>query len=349
MTGSLVVGLDVGGTKAAALVVDEAGVSRGRAVQAMAGRSPTGIEPIVAAIRGALAAAGASESDLGAIGVGVPGRIDSAAGIVILATNLGWQDLPLARLIQAEFGLPCGVANDVGLAASGLIGHEIARGARSLAYVAVGTGIGAGLVLNGRLHQGDRGMAGEIGHAIAEPDGAVCRCGQRGCVETVAAGPFIARRAAAALAAALATGTAAEDHPLLTSSPTITAKTVYDAAAAGDTIALAIAHEAGRTLAHAIEALMLTCDLELVLLGGGVAAAGSPFIDPIAAELDRARSASALVALMIPPDSVRVLPAQFDAVARGGVALARSLIRTELPNPLHGDIEEEVVARASLA
>ena len=349
MNGSLVVGVDVGGTKAAALVVDQAGETRGRAVQPMAGRSATGIEPIVAAIRAALEAAGAGDGDLGAIGVGVPGRIDSTAGVVSLATNLGWHDLPLARLIRDEFGVACGVANDVGLAASGLIGHKIANGARSLAYVAVGTGIGAGLVLDGRLHQGDRGLAGEIGHAIAEPDGALCRCGQRGCVETVASGPFIARRAAAALAAALAAGTPASDHPLLTSSGTITAKIVYEAVAGGDSIALTVAQEAGRTLAHAIEALMLTCDLELVLLGGGVAAAGAPFFEPIAAELDRARSASTLVALMIPPDSVRVLPAQFDAVARGGIALARSLIRTEPPNPQHRDTKEEVVARASLA
>lgn len=349
MTGSLVAGVDIGGTKVAALVVDEAGETRGRAVQPMAGRSATGIEPIVAAVRAALAQAGASDSDLGAIGVGVPGRIDSAAGVVVLATNLGWHDLPLARLIRDEFGVPCGIANDVGLAAAGLIGHEIARGARSLAYVAVGTGIGAGLVLNGRLHQGDRGMAGEIGHAIAEPDGAVCRCGQRGCIETVASGPFIARRAAAALAAALAAGATVEAHPILTSDPTITTKMVYEAAAAGDTIGLAIAHEAGRTLAHAIEALMLTCDLELVLLGGGVAAAGPPFLDSIAAELDRQRAASTLVELMIPPGSVRVLPAQFEPVARGGIGLARSLVGTNMPNPLHGDTEEEVVARASLA
>ena len=349
MNGSLVVGVDVGGTKAAALVVDEAGATRGRAVQPMAGRSATGIEPIVAAIRAALEATDAADGDLGAIGVGVPGRIDSAAGIVSLATNLGWHDLPLADLIRDEFGVPCGVANDVGLAASGLIGHEIARGARSLAYVAVGTGIGAGLVLDGRLHQGDRGLAGEIGHAIAEPDGLVCRCGQRGCVETVASGPFIARRAAAALALALAAGTPVSDHPLLSAEATITARTVYEAAAAGDSIALAVADEAGRTLAHAIEALMLTCDLELVLLGGGVAAAGPTFFEPVAAELDRARSASALVALMIPPGSVRVLPAQFDAVAWGGVALARSLIRSEPHNPQNRDTKEEVVARASLA
>jgi glucokinase len=349
MIGSLVAGVDIGGTKAAALVVDEAGETRGRAVQPMAGRSETGIEPIVAAVRAALEAAGASAPDLAAIGVGVPGRIDSAAGIVVLATNLGWHDLPLAGLIQDEFGVPCGVANDVGLAASGLIGHEIARGARSLAYVAVGTGIGAGLVLNGRLHQGDRGMAGEIGHAVVEPDGAVCRCGQRGCIETVASGPFIARRATAALATALATGTSAAAHPMLTSVPTITAKTVYEAAAAGDTIALAIADEAGRTLAHAIAALMLTCDLELVLLGGGVTAAGSTFLEPLAAELDRLRAASTLIELMIPPGAVRVLPAQFEPVARGGIGLAQSLIRIETPNPLHQDTDEEVVARASLA
>ncbi|MGH2465484.1 MAG: ROK family protein, partial [Candidatus Limnocylindrales bacterium] len=201
------------------------------------------------------------------------------------------------------------------------------------------------------LHLGDRGMAGEIGHVIVEPDGAPCRCGQRGCLETVASGPFIARRAAAALATSLAGGSSADAHPLLAAVPTMTAETVYEAAAAGDTIALAVVDGAGRTLARAIAALMLTCDLELVLLGGGVAAAGATFLEPIDAELDRLRAASALVAEMIPPGSVRALPAQFDPVARGGVALARSLIWTDTPGSLHGRItkEEEVVARASLA
>ncbi len=348
MTGSLVAGIDVGGTKVAALVVDEAGQIRGRAVRSMAGRSENGIEPVVRAVRAALDAADASLPDLGAIGVGVPGKIDSAAGMVGLATNLGWQDLPLARLIQDEFGLPCGIANDVGLAASGLAGHEIARGARSLAYVAVGTGIGAGLVLAGRLHQGDRGMAGEIGHVIVEPDGMVCRCGQRGCVETVAAGPFIARRAESALARAVEAGSPADTH-LMLAAPAITSETVYEAAAGGDAIALAVTVAAGRTLARAIAALILTCDLELVLLGGGVAAAGATFLEPITAELDRLRAASPLVATMIPPGSVRALPANFDPVAWGGVALARSLVRNGTPDPLHGGTEEkEVVARASL-
>jgi glucokinase len=346
MSGELVVGVDVGGTKVAALVVDAAGVTRGRAVRPMAGRSDDGIEPIIGAIRAAVEAAGATAADLGAIGVGVPGRVDTVAGIVALATNLGWRDLPLAQLIQDELGVQCGVENDVGLAAAGLAGHAVASGARSLAYVAVGTGIGAGLVLNGRLHQGDRGMAGEIGHVIVEPDGAPCRCGQRGCLETVASGPHIARRAVAALATAAGTE---GRHPILEGAATITARTVYEAAAAGDSIALAVADAVGRALARAVEALMLTCDLDLVLLGGGVAAAGAPFLDPILDELERMRATSSLVAAMIPPGSVRALPPQFDPVAWGGVALARSLVRAGNPDPLHGGTEEEVVARTSLA
>jgi glucokinase len=350
MSGPLVVGVDVGGTKVAAIVTDEAGVTRGRAVRPMAGRTDDGIEPIIGAIRAAVEAAGATGADLGAIGVGVPGRVDTVAGVVGLATNLGWRDLPLAHLIEEAFGVRCAVENDVGLAAAGLASHEVARGARSLAYVAVGTGIGAGLVLNGRLHQGDRGMAGEIGHVIVEPDGAPCRCGQRGCLETVASGPFIARRAAAALAAAKAGGAAAAgSHPILEAAQPITARTVYEAAAAGDAIALAVADDVGRCLARAVEALMLTCDLDLVLLGGGVSAAGAPFLDPILTELERMRAASPLVAAMIPPGSVRALPAHFDPVAWGGVALARRLVQAGNPAPLHGGIEEEVVARESLA
>jgi len=345
MKGPLVVGVDVGGTKVAALVVDGDGVTRGRAVRPMAGRSDDGIEPIIGAIRAALEAAEVTAAQIGAIGVGVPGRVDTAAGVVGLATNLGWRDLPLAQLIQDELGVQCGVENDVGLAAAGLAGHEVAKGARSLAYVAVGTGIGAGLVLNGRLHKGDRGMAGEIGHVIVDPGGALCRCGQQGCLETVASGPFIARRAAALLAAA---GSADGDHPILRGAQPITARTVYEAAAAGDPIALAVADEVGRTLARAVEALMLTGDLDLVLLGGGVAAAGVTFLDPILDELERMRTASPLVAAMIPPGSVRALPAHFDPVAWGGVALARSLVRAGDPD-LHGGTEEEVVARTSLA
>jgi glucokinase len=324
---TLVAGVDVGGTKVAALVVDESGLVRGHAVRQMAGRSDGGVEPIVAAVDAALEAAGASRDQLAAIGVGVPGRIDADAGIVGLATNLGWQDLPLARLIEDQLGVPCRVENDVILAASGLAGHEVAAGARSLAYVAIGTGIGAGLVLDGRLHRGSHGMAGEIGHVIVDPAGAECRCGQRGCLETVASGPHIARRAVAALEAAAPSGP--DQDRLLRGADPVTAKSVYEAAAAGEPIGSAIADETGRYLARAVAGLILTCDLDLVLLGGGVTGAGDAFLDPVLAELERLRGASPLVAALIPQGAVRALPIDFEPVAWGGVALARTDAREE--------------------
>jgi glucokinase len=329
----LVAGVDVGGTKVSALVVDGSNTVRGRAVRPMAGRSDSGVEPVVGAVRAALEAAGAAPASLAAIGIGVPGRIDAAAGVVGLATNLGWQDLPLAALIEDQLGVPTSVENDVGLAAAGLVDQPVAGGARSLAYVAIGTGIGAGLVLHGRLHRGDRGMAGEIGHVIVEPDGAECRCGQRGCLETVVSGPHIARRAVAAG---------------FTSSEPVTSKTVYEAAAGGNPIARTVADETGRALARAVAGLILTCDLDLVLLGGGVTSAGAPFLDPVLAELDRLRSASTLVAALIPAGAVRALPPDFEPVAWGGVALARRHARAGSQGPTAGSAAEEVVARTPM-
>jgi glucokinase len=345
MNPSLVAGVDVGGTKVAALVVDRDGATLGRSVQPMTAPSgATGIEPIFDAVRAALDAAGASVRDLGAIGVGVPGRVDPDAGMVGLATNLGWRDVPLAGLVEDEFEVPCAVENDVHLAASGLVGNPAAGGSRSLAYVAVGTGIGAGLVLNGQLHRGGRGMAGEIGHVIVDPSGVACRCGQRGCLETVASGPAVARQAAEAIAAGAATTLAGADP--------LDAKAVYDAARAGDLVARALVEAAGGALARAIAALVLTCDVERVLLGGGVAAAGDAFLDPIVAELDRLRSASALIGELVPTGTVRLLPAEFDAVAWGGVALARrtTVIAVTSPHgwrvgPRSSAAAEEVVAR----
>lgn len=314
-----VAGVDVGGTKAAVILVAADGTTLARAVRPMATRSmPDGIEPIVAAIRAALEAAGPT-GELAAIGVGVPGRVEPD-GVVRHATNLGWNDLPLAARLSAEFGVPCAVGNDVRSAAAGLLGHEVAGGIRNLAYVAVGTGIGAGLVLDGRLHLGTRGMAGEIGHIVVEPDGATCSCGQQGCLETVASGPAVARHAAEAIAAGA--------RSALQGTEPLTAKAVYEAAGQGDELACTIVTAAGRALARAIAGLVLTCDLELVLLGGGVAGAGSVFLDPILAHIAELRAGSPVVSEMIPAGTVRALPAIFDAVAWGGVALARTVAGT---------------------
>lgn len=321
----LVAGVDIGGTKVAALVVDAEGAVLGRASGSMTRPSgPAGLEPVVAAIRAALAEAGAPPSDLAAIGIGVPGRVDPASGSVELAVNLGWRDVPLARLVEAELGAPCVVENDVRIAAAGLVGGAAggasgeagAEGPRSLAYLAIGTGIGAGLVLDGRLYRGTRGMAGEVGHVVVEPDGHPCACGQLGCLETVASGPAIARLAREALAAGHGSSLEAVEP--------LTARAVYDAARDGDRLALELADRVGRALGRAIVALVMTCDVERILMGGGVAAAGRVFLDPILAEIRRSRARSPLVAELISEDAVRLLPPGHDAVAWGGVALARS-------------------------
>jgi predicted NBD/HSP70 family sugar kinase len=335
--GRLVAGVDVGGTKVAALVVDDHGVVAGRAVRPMdGGHGPASVAPVVGAVHAALRAASASPASLSAVGVGVPGQVDPAEGIVRVATNLGWTDIRLGELIADAFGAPSAIENDARVAAAGLVDHEVAGGARSLAYVAIGTGIGAGIVLNGRLHRGDRGMAGEIGHVIADPAGVVCRCGQRGCLETIASGPFVARAAAEAIAEG-ATSTLAGINP-------VTAEAVYDAARDGDELALRLTETAGRALARAIAGLVLTCDLERVLLGGGVSAAGEIFFAPIQAELAELRRQSSLVAELLPVGSVRLLPPHFDAVAWGGVALARALVKDSTPTTT---AEEEVIERES--
>lgn len=335
--GRLVAGVDVGGTKVAALVVDNHGVVAGRAVRPMdGGRGPASVAPVMGAVHAALRAASAGTTALAAVGVGVPGQVDPAEGVVRVATNLGWTDIRLGELITDAFGVPSAVENDARVAAAGLVDHEVADGARSLAYVAIGTGIGAGIVLNGRLHRGDRGMAGEIGHVIADPAGVLCRCGQRGCLETIASGPYIARAASDAIAAGAKTRLASVDP--------LTAEAVYDAARDGDELALQLTQTAGRALARAIAGLVLTCDLERVLLGGGVSAAGEVFFAPIQAELAELRGQSSLVAELLPIGSVRLLPPHFDAVAWGGVALARGLVNAPTPTT---PAEEEVIERES--
>ncbi len=229
----IVAGIDIGGTKIAVLIVDAAGAVLGRATHAASvGDQHGAAAAIAAALEEALAAAILRRDDLDAIGVGVPGRVDPVAGHVTLAVNLGWTDFDLRGALEIELGLPVVIENDARAAALGLHRRRAAsatgpapgsatglNGGGDLAYLAVGTGIAAGVVLDGRLHRGTRGLAGEIGHAIVDPVGPTCACGQVGCLEAFASGPSIARRAAAA---GLEAGTA---------------KDVYAAAVGGDTTA----------------------------------------------------------------------------------------------------------------
>jgi glucokinase len=310
-----VAGIDIGGTKIATLIVDADGAVLGRATHASSVGDQGGAVPAIAAcLDEALAVASLQRSDLVAVGVGVPGRVDPDKGLVTLAVNLGWTGFALRDGLELELGLPVVIENDVRAAAIGLHERGVVGATSDLAYLAVGTGIAAGVILDGRLHRGARGLAGEIGHAIVELDGPRCVCGQCGCLEAFASGPSIARRAGAP-----------------------SAKEVYESAAAGEPGATDLVDDVARRLAWAIHTLVMAYDVQRVVVGGGVSHAGKPFEQRLRRELERLRAASDFAAELLPADVVDVLPPEAEPGAWGAVAVART----------HGAIEgSEVVSHA---
>ena len=317
--GRLLAGVDVGGSKVAVLIADEDLQVLGRHTEPtnVAGDEPA-VDLIERAVRAGLHQAGADGGRLAALGVGVPGRVDRDTGVVTLAVNLGWHELPLGRLLSERFGVPVAIENDVRAAAAGLHARRVLGDDEDLAYLSVGTGISAGAVLGGRLHRGTRGLAGEIGHVVLDAEGPICACGLRGCFEALASGPNVARQAEEALAAGRPSA--------LTPHRPVTAVDVYRESAAGDPLALEITESVGRHVAHAVHELVMTYDVRRVVLGGGVSSAGEAFLTPILRGLDRLRAASELAREVLPDDVVQLLPDGAAAGAWGAVVLARSAL-----------------------
>lgn len=313
----LLVGVDIGGSKIAVLLVDrDERVLAREVAHTAAGPQAGATDHIATVIERTLRSAGVRIDDVSAIGVGVPGRVDPLSGAVTLAVNLGWSDLPLGAQLVARFGRPCVVENDVRAAAFGLHRRRVVGEFDDLAYLAVGTGVSAGVVLHGRLHRGPRGLAGEIGHVIVEPTGARCACGERGCLETIVSGSAIARLAREAIDAGRPTVLADHTDP--------TAVDVYRAAAAGDPVAVEIVDAVGRRLAWAVHLLVMTYDVERVVLGGGVSHAGDTFLRPIEEELDRLRATSELAREQLVPGIAQLLTPGADAGAWGAVSIAEA-------------------------
>lgn len=325
-TADLLVGVDIGGSKIAVLVVGRDLAVRARyTVPTEVGAEDRAADDVTAAVVDAVALAGADLPSVAAIGVGVPGRVEPLAGTVSLAVNLGWQNLALGPQLEARLGVAVLLENDVRAAAAGLHRRRTLGSMDDLAYLSVGTGISAGIVLDGRLHRGPRGLAGEVGHVVVDPDGGRCPCGLRGCLETVATGPSVARLALEAVRSGRPS--------VLAASATIGARDVYAAAAEGDALAGEIVEGAGRRLALAIHQLVLAYDVEVVALGGGVAAAGRAFLDPILRAIDELRKASPLAREVLRPEIVRLLPADAEAGAWGAVALAQAAVDGRTSGP----------------
>lgn len=300
------VGVDVGGTKLAVIVLDQEDRVLGQRVGPMEAAPATEVvRRIVAATDEALDDAGLTRLDIRGVGLAVPGRVDPGSGRVRHAVNLAWIDEPAGDLLREAFGVPIVVENDVRAATLGLHRRGLPLATDDMAYLNVGTGISVGAVLGGRLHRGVRGMAGELGHLAVSSDGDVCRCGLPGCIEAIAAGPAIVKRATIA-------GRRWPD-----------AGSVFTAAATGDPVATGVVQRVGRILALVVHGLVAAYDVNRVVIGGGVTRAGTAFLGPIEHELDRRRAVSVLAAEMLPPDLVRLVPDDVDAGAMGVLAILR--------------------------
>lgn len=221
-----------------------------------------------------------------AIGIAAAGQIHPETQSVVYAPNLDWHDVPLKARIQARFGLPVWVENDVRAAAWGEFCLGAGKGGESLLAVFVGTGVGSGAVLGGRLWRGAANVAGEIGHTQVVADGIPCVCGRRGCLEAYCSGIGFIRRFEAALAAGAATILNARTGGVPSR---LTARHVADAAAEGDPLARDLWEDAVRYLGLAIANAVTLLNPERLVLGGGVVESVPGLIETVTAAI-RARS-----------------------------------------------------------
>lgn len=303
--GQFSVGLDIGGTKVLGVLLGEDGGVRGEL------RVPTrlgtdGVVGVAAEVVEALcAAAGLPVAALAGVGIGVPGLVDPRTAEVSYAVNLGIHEQPvaLAPLLAGRLGgVPVTVENDLNVAAAGA---SFALGLRGdLAFLALGTGVAAGLLLGGRLVRGHRGGAGEIGHLPYAPGGPRCPCGQRGCLELYASG--------SALDAAWPVPDGGSAGAAL-----------FAAAAAGDTAAVRVREGFADAVAAAVRVLVLTCDVEHVVLGGGVAEVGAPLLDAVVRQLHRQADGSPFLRTLRIADRLQLAPPDVPVAPIGAALLGR--------------------------
>ncbi len=258
---------DIGGTELrGALVGRDGHVLAAASTPTLALAGPAAVVEQMAALAETLRA-GHPEATVVGVGVGAPGPLDPRAGIVIAPPTLaGWADVPLADILGRRFGLPVRLENDANAAALGEWRFGAGRGAGSLVFVTVSTGIGGGVVAEGRLYHGRRGLAAEIGHMTITGGGERCFCGAVGCFEAVASGTALGRRATAATAPG--DGSALRR---LSGDAGISARHVIEAARGGDALALELVEEEARWLGIGFTNLLHLYSPDVLVMGGGLA------------------------------------------------------------------------------
>ncbi|HLB28774.1 MAG TPA: ROK family protein [Dehalococcoidia bacterium] len=320
----LIGGIDVGGTKILAAITD----GRGRVLAS--GHRPTGAQESPDAVIGrmaeaileALGALGQGPQGLSGVGLAIAGPCDLERGLVTSSPNLpGWRDVPAARLLQERLGVPAHLENDATAATWGEYHFGVGRGSRHMLYLAIGTGIGGGIVVDGRLYRGAAGAAGELGHVSIQEDGPLCHCGSRGCLEALASGWALAQGGKELVARSRAPTMAR----LAQEAGGVTAEVVHQAALSGEAEALRIIEEAGRHLGVALANFVNIFNPEVIAIGGGLSQMGEILLAP-------ARRTMMERAFALPAGLVRVEVGQLGELA--GVLGVGALVRERMaPSP----------------
>ena len=318
----LLIGLDFGGTKLTAGIA-----RRGEAALLDRLQCPTPTPKAAKHDLNAMLALATqllrrNQGELRAVGVSFGGPVDFQEGTVLTSHHVpGWERFPLRQRLQGRFKVPVAVDNDANAGAWGEWQYGAGQGYRNILYITISTGVGGGLVLDGKPYRGANGTAGEIGHVVIQSHGPVCTCGRRGCVESLAAGPCIARAAQRKLKENPSRGAVllglAEG-----SSDAITSELVARAAGLGDVLSQEVLKDAASALGRGIANAIYLLNPECVILGGGVTKAGEAYLQAVR-EATKAE---------VPPNvAVNIVPAALgdDAPLWGALYLAREAVRME--------------------
>lgn len=312
------IGVDVGGTNVKIALVDKDGniiYSNSIPTRAEMGYEYT-VSSIKQAISDLMKETKTTKDSIEGIGFGFPGQIDCTNGVVRHLPNIpGWVNIPIAKIMQDEFQLPTKVDNDVRCAALGELNYGAGKGCQNLICITIGTGIGSGLIVNGKIVRGADNSAGEIGHIKLSMDDTspICGCGDTGCLEAYASGPAIV-----AMAEEYIKGGKSTKYREL-ANPDITPYVVAEAAKQGDAIAKRIFATMGKYIGIGLASVVNLLNPEKIIIGGGVADAGDILLKPIEKSLKER-------AMPIAGSSVEIVPAQLGNTA--GVIGASLLIES---------------------
>ena len=279
------IGVDVGGTKVAGGLVAADGTVLDSARRATPGSSVGDTEDAIVAVVEELAARCGRPT--AGIGVGAAGWFDRAGDVVLFSPHLAWRDEPLRGHLARRLPAPLWVGNDADAAAWAEYRHGAARGSAFALMITLGTGIGGGIVIDGRLQQGAHGVAGEWGHMRVVPDGRQCACGNRGCWEQYASGTALAAAAREVVAQSPAAGGRLLER-VAGEPDRLTGEDVAEVAAAGDRLAAELIADVGTWLGQGIADLAAALDPDVVVVGGGMSVLGELLLAPARARLERA-------------------------------------------------------------